>query len=292
MISNPLVSIAIPFYNDSKYLGNAISSVLNQSFTDWELLLVDDGSTDGTLQIAKKYTSEKVRIISDGENKGLASRLNETTQIARGVFYFRMDADDIMFPDRIQKQISILEEHPEIDVVGTSAIIIGGDNEVLYGMKGPMTAPKKRSDVINGNIFIHPSVAGRTAWFREHPYDDSKRRSQDFFLWLNSVDHSRFAVIDEPLLFYRVINNDIWGKFKRDNRTMYNYFKSQLSFHNIIEPLKQCVRQQVRLPLFYCYYHLKGSEGIIRRRYRMLDNDEKYHYAEILKEVTDIHNSL
>lgn len=289
MVEQNLVSIAVPFYNSEKYLAMAIQSVVNQSYKKWELILIDDGSTDKSMNIAEDFAKndERIRVISDGLNKGLAVRLNESIKLANGIFYLRMDADDIMFPDRVQKQIDFLEEHPEIDVVGTSAVIIGENNEILFGMKGPMTAPEKRSDVINGNIFIHPSVAGRTKWFRDHPYDDSKRRSQDFFLWLSSVDDSKFGVINESLLFYRVVDNDLWGKFKRDNRTMFRYFKSQINSHNIKEPLIQCVKQEIRLPLFYCFYHIRGNEGVLKRRYRCLNCDEKGLYASILNKVLE-----
>lgn len=293
-MDHDLVTIAIPFFNSESYLSYAIQSVLIQTYLDWELLLIDDGSTDDSQKIAKEYSErdKRIRVLCDGNNKGLAARLNETIAEAKGKYYIRMDADDIMFPDRIQKQVAYLNNNTEIDVVGTSAIIIGKSNNILYSMKDSLKEPQTRRDVINGNLFIHPSVAGKTVWFRNNPYDETKRRSQDFFLWLNSVEHSKFAVVDEPLLFYRVLNNDIWGKFKRDNRTMYSYFKSQLSCNYFMEPLMQCLRQQIRLPLFYCYFHLNGSEGIIKRRYRMLDNEEKNHYTAILKEVTDGLNTI
>lgn len=288
-VKGPLITIAIPCFNSAFYMEHSINSVMRQAYQNWELLLIDDGSSDTSLQIAKQYESRdsRIRVMSDGQNKGLANRLNESVREAKGLYYFRMDADDIMFPDRIQKQIAFLEAHPEIDVVGTSAVIIGENNEILFGMKGPMTAPQKRSDVINGNIFIHPSVAGKTSWFREHPYDDSKRRSQDFFLWLSSVEDSKFGIIDEPLLFYRVIDNDLWGKFKRDNRTMFRYFKSQINAHNIKEPLIQCIKQEIRLPLFYWFYQIKGSEGVLNRRYRQLNGDEKASYEAILNKILE-----
>lgn len=284
-----LVSIAIPFYNDERYLSYSIQSVINQTYHNWELFLINDGSSDKSLSIARSFEviDDRITVVSDGLNKGLAHRLNETIGMANSDYYLRMDADDIMFPDRVQKQIAFLEEHPEIDVIGTSAVIIDENNEILFGMKGPMTAPQKRSDVINGNIFIHPSVAGHTAWFREHPYDDSKRRNQDFFLWLSSVDDSKFGIFDEPLLFYRVMDNDLWGKFKRDNRTMFRYFKSQINAHNIKEPLIQCIKQEIRLPLFYCFYHVKGSDGVLNRRYRQLNGDEKTSYESILNKILE-----
>ena len=282
-----MVSIGIPVYNGERYILSAVKSVLSQSYTDFDLIITDDGSSDASLDILSSIKDTRLKIVSDGKNIGLASRLNQQINLASGEYFIRMDADDIMFPGRIQKQIAFLEAHPDIDVVGTSAVIIGENNEILFGMKGPMTAPQKRSDVINGNIFLHPSVAGKTSWFKKHPYDDSKRRSQDFFLWLSSVEESKFGIIDEPLLFYRVVDNDLWGKFKRDNRTMFRYFRSQMNAHNIKEPLIQCIKQEIRLPLFYCFYKIKGSEGVLNRRYRQLNGDEKASYEAILNKVLE-----
>lgn len=288
-MENIKVSISIPFYNSELYLKEAINSVLNQTYQNWELLLINDGGSDRSLSIANFYAirDNRIRVFSDGKNKGLSTRLNESIELSKGVYYIRMDADDIMFPNRIERQVDYLVNNPDVDVVGSSAIIIGEKNDILFGMKKSMSAPQNRRDVINGNIFIHPSVAGRTEWFREHQYDDSKRRSQDFFLWLSSVKDSKFDIIDEPLLFYRVVDNDLWGKFKRDNRTMFRYFKSQINGHNIKEPLIQCIKQEIRLPLFYCFYHAKGSEGVLNRRYRQLNGDEKTSYEAILNKILE-----
>ena len=251
--------------------------------------MINDGGSDRSLSIANFYAirDNRIRVFSDGKNKGLSTRLNESIKLSEGVYYIRMDADDIMFPNRIERQVDYLVNNPDVDVVGSSAIIIGEKNDILFGMKKSMSAPQNRRDVINGNIFIHPSVAGRTKWFREHQYDDSKRRSQDFFLWLSSVKDSKFDIIDEPLLFYRVVDNDLWGKFKRDNRTMFRYFKSQINAHNIKEPLIQCIKQEIRLPLFYCFYHVKGSDGVLNRRYRQLNGDEKTSYESILNKILE-----
>ena len=288
-MENVKVSISIPLYNSELYLKEAINSVLNQTYQNWELLLINDGGSDRSLSIANFYAirDNRIRVFSDGKNKGLSTRLNESIKLSEGVYYIRMDADDIMFPNRIERQVDYLVNNPDVDVVGSSAIIIGEKNDILFGMKKSMSAPQNRRDVINGNIFIHPSVAGRTKWFREHQYDDSKRRSQDFFLWLSSVKDSKFDIIDEPLLFYRVVDNDLWGKFKRDNRTMFRYFKSQINAHNIKEPLIQCIKQEIRLPLFYCFYHVKGSDGVLNRRYRQLNGDEKTSYESILNKILE-----
>lgn len=284
MLKPTFVSIAIPFYKSKNYLDDSIQSVLNQTFQNWELILIDDGGNDGSLNIAHKYAAkdQRIRVYCDGKNKGLAARLNESIQVSSGNYYIRMDADDVMDCTRIEKQIDYLERHPNIDVIGSSAIIIGDKNEILYGVKDSIAAPKTKKDVESGIIFIHPSVAGRTTWFKEHPYDEKLKRSQDYFLWLSSVESSNFDIINEPLLFYRVIDEDIWGKFKRDNRTMFNYYYGQLSENNFWNPLCQCLKQELRLPLFWLYFKMKGSKKVIERRYKKLSFEEKEEFEKRL----------
>lgn len=119
-------------------MSDAICSVLNQSYIDWELLLLDDGSTDESLNIAKSFTDGRIKIISDGMNRGLIYRLNESINMARGKFYARMDADDIMHPDRIKKQVECLSRNVRVDVVGTAWYSIDCNNRVFVIMN-PMS---------------------------------------------------------------------------------------------------------------------------------------------------------
>ena len=117
------VSIAIPFYNAEKYLRDSIRSVFAQTHQDWELILMDDGSTDGSLAIAKSIKDSRVSVYSDGKNKKLAARLNEITKLAKYDIIARMDADDLMSPTRIEKQLNILKDNLNIEVAPTSLYI-------------------------------------------------------------------------------------------------------------------------------------------------------------------------
>lgn len=132
MNTKPLVTIAIPFYNCDQFLDMAICSVINQSYSNWELLLINDGSTDKSLEIALKYKDPRIKLISDGSNKGLIYRLNQSIVLAHGYFYARMDADDIMHPKRIECQVEYMINNPQIDVLGTSYYSINSDNNIMY----------------------------------------------------------------------------------------------------------------------------------------------------------------
>lgn len=199
MAKNKKVTIAIPFFNSEKYLEYAILSVLNQTYKDFELILINDGGTDSSIAIAEKYAliDSRIKVINDGLNKGLPVRLNETIRLAKGEYYARMDDDDIMVCNRIAEQVRYLEEHPDVDVVGSSAIVIDGDNKIKLSIDqhGATTG------------FLHPTVTGRTLWFLNNPYDEKYRRSQDFELWLRTAHKSKFYNMQRPFLFYREVES-------------------------------------------------------------------------------------
>ena len=156
-----LVYVGIPFYNAEKYLDYAIRSVLNQTYTNWKMTLIDDGSTDSSLALARKYTSDtRVKVISDGRNKGLVYRLNELVKLSDCKYFVRMDADDIMHPQRLEKQLRYLEEHPQADVVGSWAYSIDTGNRVVGILKNKVN-PSVIGDVFAHACFIHPSVMGK-----------------------------------------------------------------------------------------------------------------------------------
>lgn len=192
-VNSPLVTIGLPFYKDNPFLAYAIQSVINQTYQNWEMILVDDGGEDGSVDIARSFHDSRIKLISDGENKGLAARLNEISELALGEYVARMDADDIMTVDRVESQVSYLVNHPDVDVVGSSAIVINERNEIIH------TINQKGIT----NSFIHPTVMGRKSWFQSNPYNTLLTRCQDYELWLRTSRFSVFYNLPAPLLFYR-----------------------------------------------------------------------------------------
>ena len=211
-MEEPLVTIAIPFYNSEKYLTFAIQSVVNQQYRNWELLLIDDGGNDGSLQIANNYAAkdQRIKVICDGQNKHLAARLNESVRLAKGKFYARMDDDDIMTIDRIEKQVNYLMQHSEVDVVGASVMNINGRNNIV--------GSHDMSEIRNG--FIHPTVMARTQWFIDNPYDETLPRVQDMDLWLRTAVKNVFFNIPAPLLFYRNTGTPIISRYIKSMRSL------------------------------------------------------------------------
>jgi len=225
--NNIIVTIAIPFYNAEKYLTEAIDSVLWQTYTDWKLILLDDGSTDNSLAIANEYAKKDIRInvISDGQNKNLGYRLNQIPTLVDTEYLARMDADDIMHPKRIEKQINILINHPEINVLGTNAYTINEKNQVV----GKRYANNQLHEIINVEGFIHPTIIARTEWFIKNPYDVEAVRIEDAELWYRTHKASCFMMLTEPLFFYREFGGNYYKKYFK-NQSSKNYILNKYNY--------------------------------------------------------------
>lgn len=204
------VSICIPFYNAESTLLNAIRSVFAQTHKNWELILIDDGSNDKSLEIANSIKDSRVTVYSDGQNRRLAARLNELTKLAKYDFIARMDADDMMSPTRIEKQIEILKHNPSVDLVSTGLCSLSDKNEIksvrCVSDNHLITSKKLLS---GGSGIVHASLLGRRAWFERNPYKESMIKSQDTNLWVRSFSKNDLNIvfISEPLYFYREDSN-------------------------------------------------------------------------------------
>lgn len=210
----PAVTVGLPFYNNENTLLDAIRSVFAQSFEDWELILMDDGSTDGSLEIARSVNDPRVRVISDGQNRKLAPRLNQIHREAAGEYAARLDADDLLHPERLDRQIAFLKAHPESDLVGTLMYAIDEEQQVRGIRAGGGLAGRgfRPQDTLEGAILLHATITGKTQWFRDNPYDESWPRAQDAELWCRTCRQSGFAQISEPLYFVHEAQEDIVKK--------------------------------------------------------------------------------
>tara|TARA_R110000751_G_scaffold121579_1_gene222118 strand:- start:17 stop:907 length:891 start_codon:yes stop_codon:yes gene_type:complete len=211
MKSHAYISIGIPFYNTEKYLEDAICSVLAQTYQYWELILIDDGSSDKSLEIARDFESRdtRIRVISDGLNKKLPYRLNQIVREAKYDYIARMDADDLMSNHRLEKQIQVLESNKEIDFVTTGCFTIGKNNEltgVRLGDNYQMNAKMILEGVTN---LLHASLLARKSWYIRNNYDESRILAEDFDLWLQAAKNNdlNYLVVEQPLYWYRVVEN-------------------------------------------------------------------------------------
>jgi glycosyltransferase involved in cell wall biosynthesis len=210
MTAIPLVSIAMPIFNTEKTLASAIRSVLTQSYADWELLLIDDGSTDSTLSVARKFCDPRIRLIADGRRAGLAARLNQAIDLGKGKYLARMDGDDICFPERLERQVRYLEDNPNVDLLGTRAIVFAGDGII----RGVRPFRESHVDICKqpwaGFYLPHPTWMGKLEWFRRHRYRVDVFRAEDQDLLMRTYDSSTFACLPVVLLGYREGALSIW----------------------------------------------------------------------------------
>jgi len=207
-MSQPAFSVGISFRNPGRFLSLAIQSVFAQTCRDWELILMDDGSMDGSVDFVRALDDSRVRVFVDGFHRNLNIRLNQMVVLARGRYFVRMDADDIMHPERLERQLAVLSREGEDTVVGSAAYSMDHLSRVI-GIRPALKAKPLRGFAAR-HSFIHPTVAASVQWFRENLYSESFlfHRSQDAELWCRTSARTRFVVMPEPLLFYREMDKD------------------------------------------------------------------------------------
>jgi glycosyltransferase involved in cell wall biosynthesis len=204
MTDVPLVSVVLPVYNGALTLSSAVHSILEQTFQEYELLILDDGSKDESVGIAKTFSDPRICVIHNGANRGLASRLNQGIDLARGRYIARMDQDDICFPERLAKQREFLEAHPEIDLLGCRTMVFGKQLDVVGLTPFRRTHEEICAHPWQGLYLAHPSWMGRTKWFRHYHYRIPEAfLADDQELLLRAYPESRFACLEEVLLAYR-----------------------------------------------------------------------------------------
>jgi glycosyltransferase involved in cell wall biosynthesis len=201
----PLISVGMSVRNCERTLGAAISSILRQTFQDWELILIDDGSTDRTLEVAANFMDPRIRVV-EKESSGkynLPARLNEAVALACGKYFARMDGDDIAFPERFSRQVAFLDAKPEVDLLATAMIVFKDDGTLLGCRPVPTSHAEICARPWAGFQMGHPTWMGKLEWFRRNPYLETCVRMEDKELLFRTCKTSKFACINEPLLGYR-----------------------------------------------------------------------------------------
>jgi glycosyltransferase involved in cell wall biosynthesis len=201
------VSIILPVYNGEAHLKQAINSVLLQSYSDWELIVIDDGSTDTTASIIQSYVSKdsRVRQIIHEKNLGLVTSLNEGVAVSAGSFLARLDCDDYWpSPDKLNKQMEFLGQHPRCGLVGTWAEMLDMQGKRLYDFKPPANDVAIRKQILWHNCFVHSGIIIRKNILRQAGgYKLEDLHVEDYALWLRAGKISALANLPEVLVKYR-----------------------------------------------------------------------------------------
>lgn len=207
-MSAPRISVVLPAYNAEEFIAEAIESILNQTFTDFELIILNDGSTDRTPEIIQKYAKMDKRIVfvNNPENRGLIAVLNQGLDMARGEFVARMDADDISLPTRFEKQVAYMDSHPDVGVLGT--VIQGFGMLDWPGIQIPVVTV---FDMLKQNYMAHPSIMIRKSILDKHNlrYNPEYKHCEDLELWSRMIFLTKFHNVMEKLLMYRVSGHNV-----------------------------------------------------------------------------------
>jgi len=288
-MSDPLVSIGIAFYNDEKTILDAVRSVFCQTYQNWELILIDDGSTDNSLSLVRALEDNRIRIFSDGKNAGHGARLNQIAEHAQGSVIFRMDADDLMDPQRIAIQVDYLLTHSEIKVVSAEAYAMDEQCEV-YGKRADGRVMLKPYFVFSRSMLFHASVAFVTEWARANQYDSNFNRAEDYELWCRTFQQGVFAKIDKPLYFYReACNYESKSYYRKYAKSCSSSRKAILHYGHLhlhrFQVWWLLFLSHSKQAIYYLMTSLNKHDFLIKQRSQEISERERKKAEQIVAEV-------
>lgn len=215
----PAVSVILPVYNGDAFLKEAIDSILQQTFTDFELIIINDGSTDGSEEIIQSYSDERIIHLKNDTNKGLIFSLNRAIDFSQGKWIARMDADDISLPERIKKQLEYVMENDstflatQVDLIDVNGLAL----PPWPADRHTRNSTEIKRHLLHDNCLAHPSVLGKAEIFKKYRYRRSQKYSEDYDLWLRLVaDGFKIDKLNEPLLLHRILPTSA-TRFKKIN---------------------------------------------------------------------------
>jgi glycosyltransferase involved in cell wall biosynthesis len=283
----PEITIGLTFYNNESTLTDAIRSIFAQTFDDWELIIIDDHSSDDSLKIAQSVKDSRVKIYSDTARRGFVHQLNRLTRLASGKYYARMDADDLMHPERLFQQINYLKTHPDIDLIDTSMYSMNQQCQAV-GIRYVDPSNMGPDRVLKKGLLHHATVMGHIEWFRMNPYDSGYIRAEDYELWCRTCKASRFGRIREPLYFVRegrVNLNNYLLSGQTVRRIIKKYGPSLVGRKETAKLLAKSYAKNLAYRLFALF---NAHEMLVDMRNRKLGNDEKTIADSIIKNILSI----
>lgn len=238
-LKSGLISVIMSNYNTpEEYLREAIESILNQTYLNFEFIIVDDCSTDDSLEIIESYNDKRIKIIKNSENMGITKSLNRGMKLSSGEFIARMDADDISLPERFEKQVDFLKQNPDVIVCGTWVELFGNGASAYNEKYSRKILPEREQLQINLLFGNHMNIIHPTAMFRHQTiiekgiqYNENYPCAQDFRMWVDCSQKGELSNVSEVLFKYRIHNKAVSSDKKNiQNECAKNIMAEQLSW--------------------------------------------------------------
>lgn len=207
---NPMISVIMSTYNEEKYIETSLKSLLNQTFKEFEIIIVDDASTDHTRQLIEGLQDERIHLLCNEENQGLTKNLNKALKYAKGKYIARMDGDDIAFSKRFEKQYQYMEKHPDTMLVSCYTKSFG-DSDLVFALPDKSDVLKVR--MLVRPVYAHPGFMMRRELIEAgYRYNEEYRTAQDYEFASRVAEQYKIGLVPEVLLFYRVHKKQISAK--------------------------------------------------------------------------------
>lgn len=281
------ISVIMPVYNGEKYLKEAIDSVLSQTFKDFELIIINDCSTDTTIDVINSYNDERIILINNEENLGIAKNLNKGIEISKGKYIARMDADDICYSHRLERQYNFMEKNRDIGMCGSNVELFTNDTIRLH------VCPQQHNEIkvlqIFNSAFTHPAVMINKEILDKYNlrYDEFYEGMEDYELWIRMSRVTKLANIDEVLLKYRIHANQV-----TKNITNQQLEKMKLIRTRTLNEIDfNFTDEDAELLLLYCTQDIFNYENKILKVFDLFEriiknnNKSKVYDKKILKDV-------
>ncbi len=238
-MNSPLISVIMPVYNTAPFLKEAIESVLQQTENNFELIIINDASTDQSKEVISSILDPRIRLINNEKNLGLAVSLNKGIRAATGKYIARMDGDDVALPNRFEEQLQTIKSADRKSVVCSTCLLIDESGNKIGKWKDDtkyISAKDIRNQLPNNNCIVHPSVFVRKDVLSEFFYDPEQHESEDYDLWLRMAsDEVQFLKIEQPLILHRIRKHSFTRQ--RQQNVFFKLFRVKIVFlfHEIIK---------------------------------------------------------
>lgn len=267
-------------YNNANTINIAMYSILGQTYQNWELCVIDDGSNDSSLAQIRSFSDPRIFIVSDGSNKGLATRLNEAVSMSKGKYCARMDADDIMYPERIAEQVAWLEEHPEVDLLATRVMVFEDTGQSLGGHRFALDHKDICARPWDAFPLAHPSWMVKRDWLARYGYRPKSFMSEDQDLLLRAHKASNFACLPKILLGYRQASVSMKKEVRSRLSLGIDIFTYYCSRHQYGFAMLGIMTQLAKI-VYSAIALLSGAKSLLSRRAQVVSQEERQRWTQV-----------